>query len=182
MVSLTIMHSPQPGGDLSFLIKKRLRLTEKEVQFYAAEIALGMEELHSRNIVYRDLKPANILLDKLGHVRITDFGIVSLLKEENKFLSTSSCRLHCPQFSISNSHSNLLFSAKGDAGTPGYQSPEMLKGHLYNFEPVGFRGVFPGYRSHPFVLFPRTFLLTGSLCITCSMEGSLSPTTKKQRR
>ncbi len=42
---------------------------------YAAEILLGLEELHRRDIIFRDLKPDNVVLDKDGHARLTDFGL-----------------------------------------------------------------------------------------------------------
>ena len=89
--SLYLVMDFLPGGDISYLIKQRSRLTEEQAKFYAAEIALGMEELHNRRIVYRDLKPANVLLDKHGHSKITDFGIGSVLKKENNFMS----KIHC---------------------------------------------------------------------------------------
>lgn len=46
--------------------------------FYAAELVLGLEHLHSLNVAYRDLKPENILLEASGHLRITDFGLSKL--------------------------------------------------------------------------------------------------------
>jgi len=49
--------------------------------FYACEIVLALEYLHSHNIVYRDLKPENLLLDKDGHLKITDFGFAKKLAD-----------------------------------------------------------------------------------------------------
>uniref|UniRef100_A0A3B4BRC4 Ribosomal protein S6 kinase n=1 Tax=Pygocentrus nattereri TaxID=42514 RepID=A0A3B4BRC4_PYGNA len=49
--------------------------TEEDVKFYLAELALGLDHLHSLGIIYRDLKPENILLDEEGHIKLTDFGL-----------------------------------------------------------------------------------------------------------
>ena len=50
-------------------------MSEEEAFFYFAEICLGMKHLHDNHIVYRDIKPENILIDFEGHVRIADFGL-----------------------------------------------------------------------------------------------------------
>lgn len=49
--------------------------------FYASEIVLALEYLHSLSIVYRDLKPENLLIDRNGHMKITDFGFAKKLKD-----------------------------------------------------------------------------------------------------
>lgn len=49
--------------------------------FYACEIILALEYLHSLSIVYRDLKPENLLIDRDGHLKITDFGFAKKLKD-----------------------------------------------------------------------------------------------------
>ena len=62
------------GGELYTYISKG-KFTEERAKFYAAEILLGLGHLHEHNIVYRDLKPENLLLDRHGHIRICDFGL-----------------------------------------------------------------------------------------------------------
>ena len=62
------------GGELFYYLSNG-RFSENRARFYAAEIALGLHYLHSQGIVYRDLKPENLLLDADGHIRITDFGL-----------------------------------------------------------------------------------------------------------
>lgn len=67
------------GGDLRYHLRddndERLSFEPKRAQFYAAEILLGLDHMHSNNIIYRDLKPNNILLDKDGHAKISDLGL-----------------------------------------------------------------------------------------------------------
>jgi serum/glucocorticoid-regulated kinase 2 len=64
-----------PGGDLLSSIENRAAITEETAKFFVAEIALGLEGLHSNNILYRDLKPENVLTDLDGHVVLSDFGL-----------------------------------------------------------------------------------------------------------
>ncbi len=63
------------GGELFFHLKNEGRFSETRVKLYVAEIAAAMEHCHSIGVVYRDIKPENILLDKEGHIVITDFGL-----------------------------------------------------------------------------------------------------------
>ena len=76
------------GGELFFHLKRMKVFSEDQVRLYSAEIACGLSHLHSHKIVYRDLKPENVLLDHEGHVRITDFG----LSRENKALKEEKTR------------------------------------------------------------------------------------------
>jgi serine/threonine protein kinase len=58
----------------------RLRkFTEVQAKFYFSEILLGIEYLHSKHVVYRDIKPENILIDIDGHIRIADFGLSKVI-------------------------------------------------------------------------------------------------------
>nr|XP_032801140.1 beta-adrenergic receptor kinase 2 [Petromyzon marinus]XP_032801141.1 beta-adrenergic receptor kinase 2 [Petromyzon marinus] len=94
------------GGDLHYHLSQHGVFTDKEMRFYAAEIILGLEHMHNRSVVYRDLKPANILLDEHGHVRISDLGLAC-------------------DFSKKKPHASV--------GTHGYMAPEVLqKGTAYD--------------------------------------------------
>ena len=62
------------GGELYSYISKG-SFSEERSRFYAAEIVEGIAHLHAHDIVYRDLKPENLLLDADGHIRICDFGL-----------------------------------------------------------------------------------------------------------
>ena len=87
------------GGDLSFHLMQRRRFPKEEAQYYAARVMLGLQALHDRNYVYRDLKPENCLMAEDGRVKLTDLGLATKVHP----------KLH------------------GAAGTRGYWAPEMLK-------------------------------------------------------
>lgn len=95
-----------PGGELLDLIRKAGQLPESSAQFYGAAILLAVEELHNCDILYRDLKPENVLIDRDGYAKLSDFG----LSKDN-------------------------FSARGRAatmvGTEEYMAPEVLRAEGY---------------------------------------------------
>ncbi|XP_046858995.1 RAC-alpha serine/threonine-protein kinase-like [Xenia sp. Carnegie-2017] len=94
------------GGELFFHLSKERVFPEERSKFYASEIILAVEYLHEQNVVYRDLKLENLLLDSEGHIKITDFG---LCKEEISFGATT----------------------KTFCGTPEYLAPEVLEDNDY---------------------------------------------------
>jgi len=71
------------GGELFMRLKTQKKLPEDHAQFYAAEIILALQCLHSQNIYYRDLKPTNILIDSEGHIKLTDFGLAKKSKRKS---------------------------------------------------------------------------------------------------
>lgn len=62
------------GGEFFTHLRNAQRLTNNDAKFYAAQVTLIFEYLHSQDFIYRDLKPENLLLDKTGYIKITDFG------------------------------------------------------------------------------------------------------------
>ena len=91
-----------PGGELFYRLKREGRFSIERVRLYSAEIALGLGHLHSLDMIYRDLKPENLLLDEIGHVCLTDFGL------SKEMVTTAN-------------------AAKTFCGTPEYLAPEILQ-------------------------------------------------------
>lgn len=77
-----------PNGDLYGFIEKKTRLDESVARFYIAEVILALEYLHSLDIIYRDLKPANVLVDSFGHAKLADFGLAKEKMEKGNLAMT----------------------------------------------------------------------------------------------
>ena len=69
-----------PGGELLSHIKRFGKFTEAQSGFYTAQIVMAFEYLHGLDLVYRDLKPENVLLDAQGYLRIVDFGFIKRVR------------------------------------------------------------------------------------------------------
>lgn len=74
-VGVAILMDEMTGGDLGSRILDSGSLPDEHAKFYAASILLGLEDLHSRSILHRDIKAENILIDADGYVKICDFGL-----------------------------------------------------------------------------------------------------------
>lgn len=94
------------GGELFFHLKKVRRFSEDVARIYVAEIALALGHLHSLKVIYRDLKPENVLLDEKGHVCLTDFGL--------------------------SKDSMPGSEQEGFCGTPEYLAPEVVAGQVHD--------------------------------------------------
>ena len=92
-----------PGGDLFNLLKIENNFLIDKAQFYAGQIVFAFEYLHSKNIVYRNLKPENILINKNGYIKIADFQFAKVVTDRTYTM----------------------------CGTPGYLAPEIIlnRGH-----------------------------------------------------
>jgi serine/threonine kinase 38 len=107
-----------PGGDFMNLLIKKDILTEDEAKFYTAELILAIENIHKLDCIHRDIKPDNVLIDKTGHIKLSDFG---LAKVSPKI------------FEINNNNENIDFKPDSHqknyscVGTAYYVAPEVLK-------------------------------------------------------
>ena len=95
------------GGELFFHLHRETRFDDEKTSFYIAELILALDFLHKNKVIYRDIKPENILLDVEGHIKLTDFG-----------LSRMCCSKNEKVFTI--------------CGTPFYIAPEILENKGYN--------------------------------------------------
>ena len=70
------------GGELFRLLRSECRFINDVALFYITEIACALGYIHSLDIAYRDLKPENLLIDKEGHLKITDFGFAKIVRDK----------------------------------------------------------------------------------------------------
>ena len=94
------------GGDLRFHCSRYRKFSEEQTRFFIACIVHSLSYVHKNNVIHRDVKPENLILDDKGYVHLTDFGIA----KENKGDNSSET-----------------------SGTPGYMSPEVILGIGHNF-------------------------------------------------
>ncbi|GMY27119.1 serine/threonine-protein kinase tricorner [Fagus crenata] len=139
-----------PGGDMMTLLMRKDTLTEDEARFYVGETVLAIESIHKHNYIHRDIKPDNLLLDRNGHMKLSDFGLCKPLDCSN---------LQEKDFSLGNNLSGALQSdgrplvpkrtqqeqlqhwqrnrrmlAYSTVGTPDYIAPEVLLKKGYGME------------------------------------------------
>ena len=115
-----------PGGDFMNLLIKKDILTEDEAKFYTAELILAIENIHKLDCIHRDIKPDNVLIDKTGHIKLSDFGLAKV----------------SPKIFVFNYNNNENIDFKPDThqknyscvGTAYYVAPEVLKKKGYGPE------------------------------------------------
>ncbi|OAD76575.1 hypothetical protein PHYBLDRAFT_19092, partial [Phycomyces blakesleeanus NRRL 1555(-)] len=127
------------GGDCSALIKAMGSLPEDWARNYLAEVTLGLEYLQTKNVIHRDLKPDNLLIDHNGHLKLTDFGLSRI-----GFLDPTAASSHVSPATAAAASSSLAAGATGfihcsspkarggknkhAVGTPDYLAPESILG------------------------------------------------------
>ena len=116
------------GGDLRYNYNTNHIFIETEIRFFISCLILSLEYIHENNIIHRDVKPENLVCDEKGYVRLTDFGIAKVKKDEN------------------NSETS---------GTPGYMAPEVLLGQNHSF-PVDFYAI--GIIGYEFLMGKRPYV------------------------
>ncbi|CAJ2651814.1 serine/threonine-protein kinase tricornered-like [Trifolium pratense] len=138
-----------PGGDMMTLLMRKDTLTEDEARFYVGETVLAIESIHEHNYIHRDIKPDNLLLDRYGHLRLSDFGLCKPLDcsqlEEKDFSvgqnangsthnETGSTPKRTQQEQLQNWQKNRRTLAYSTVGTPDYIAPEVLLKKGYGME------------------------------------------------
>ncbi|KAF0930341.1 hypothetical protein E2562_032185 [Oryza meyeriana var. granulata] len=141
-----------PGGDMMTLLMRKDTLTEDEARFYVGETVLAIEAIHKHNYIHRDIKPDNLLLDKYGHLRLSDFGLCKPLDYSNfpdlnekdvtstKTQSTNgdgrqqSLPKRTQQEQLEHWQKNRRTLAYSTVGTPDYIAPEVLLKKGYGME------------------------------------------------
>ncbi|KAF2948824.1 uncharacterized protein [Oryza sativa Japonica Group] len=147
-----------PGGDIMTLLMREDTLTEHVARFYIAETILAIESIHKHNYIHRDIKPDNLLLDKNGHMKLSDFGLckpidcskLSTLNEDepmgddnlresmdidSSFSETTNGRRWRSQHEqLQHWQMNRRKLAFSTVGTPDYIAPEVLLKKGYGME------------------------------------------------
>ncbi|KAG5002838.1 hypothetical protein JHK86_026977 [Glycine max] len=135
-----------PGGDMMTLLMRKDILTEDEARFYVGETVLAIESIHKHNYIHRDIKPDNLLLDRYGHLKLSDFGLCKPLDcstlEENDFSvgqsvngsTQSSTPKRSQQEQLQHWQINRRTLAYSTVGTPDYIAPEVLLKKGYGME------------------------------------------------
>ncbi|CAC70087.1 Serine/threonine-protein kinase akt-2 [Caenorhabditis elegans] len=115
------------GGELFTHLQRCKTFSEARTRFYGSEIILALGYLHHRNIVYRDMKLENLLLDRDGHIKITDFG---LCKEEIKYGDKTSTFCGTPEYLAPEVIEDIDYDRSVDWWGVGVVMYEMMCGRL----------------------------------------------------
>jgi len=129
------------GGTLAALLENGKVEEELICQMYAHQLLEGLNYLHSNNVVHRDIKPDNILLDKEGKLKYVDFGAAKILAKESRTLASKRTRRNNSWMGkggggvagMGDHNNNSITGVQMNSltGTPMYMSPEVIKGEEF---------------------------------------------------
>lgn len=116
-----------PGGSVAHLLKKFGPFSTSVVRNYTHQILLGLQYLHANNIIHRDIKGGNILVDDNGVVKLADFGASTELNDFGKTQETNTIK-GTPYFMAPEVISSSKYGRKGDIWAVGCTMVQMLTG------------------------------------------------------
>lgn len=117
------------GGDLMTALIKKSVFDERATRFFAGEIILALHSIHIMNFIHRDLKPDNILIGSKGHIKLTDFGLSSYTKSDERFkeLLGEIQEMMLEQNNLASPYGTHHERNNNAAGTCYYTAPEVLR-------------------------------------------------------
>jgi protein kinase X len=143
------------GGELFSRLRKEGRFSIDVALFYSSEILLALQFVHKNDVVYRDLKPENLLIDHTGHIKLADFGFAKVLEDDRTFTLCGTPEYLAPE--IVKGSKRTGYGKSVDWWALGILLFEMLAGYppFYDCEPQGiYRKILAGI-----IEFPRFFSL-----------------------
>eukprot|EP01065_Artemidia_motanka_P004640 TRINITY_DN12208_c0_g2_i2.p1 TRINITY_DN12208_c0_g2~~TRINITY_DN12208_c0_g2_i2.p1 ORF type:complete len:612 (+),score=171.79 TRINITY_DN12208_c0_g2_i2:92-1837(+) len=96
------------GGELFYHLQGQKRFSEARAKFYTAEIALAIAHLHEKGVIYRDLKPENLVLDHEGHITLTDFGLAKIECRGTTYTFCGTPEYMAPELVTKQGHTNAV--------------------------------------------------------------------------
>lgn len=113
-----------PGGELFSYMQKIIKFTVKNARFYISEILVALSVLHGMGIIYRDLKPENVLIDERGHIKLADFGFSKRMYQSATWTLCGTPEYLAPEIVM-----NIGHSFEVDFWSLGVILYEMIVGH-----------------------------------------------------
>ncbi|CAN1274044.1 Serine/threonine-protein kinase 38-like [Linum perenne] len=137
-----------PGGDIMTLLMREDILSEDVARFYIAESILAIHSIHQHNYIHRDIKPDNLILDKNGHLKLSDFGLCKPLDDKYSTLLENEDIVNqdatndngdkppwmMPKEQLQQWKRNRRALAYSTVGTLDYMAPEVLLKKGYGME------------------------------------------------
>lgn len=136
-----------PGGDFRTLLNNSGVLKEEHARFYISEMFCAVDALHKLGYIHRDLKPENFLIDKTGHIKLTDFGLAagylnpgrieSMKHKLDEAKDSDAVNIYRSTKEMKDMYKSIRHAqprtADSIVGSPDYMAIECLRGQNYSF-------------------------------------------------